>query len=346
MQRRRDNSHADTSRSTRPRLMLYSPVLSAVHEMLFDAFGRYGTESGVDVHRARAGLRGVWEAAAFSGGVLMIGATGLPNLLVIPIARLRGTPILYYLHEPTTLRTKIERGNGIVKSVAWHLVQRFDAALSSAVMVSRSPLKERASTVYGLSPDRIHIAHLLLPPPARMPSRRHRVTLLGRIDHRRGFEQFLREAPRLAGLGLTPTILTGDRDPFDDIEVPAAVDVIAQPDFDEATKASVLNETIVVWNPRRYEISQSGVTADAIRYGCLVLLTPKDPSYSLLRERGIGLDFEAELSRAFSTCTAKAQGAIEDLSMELFDELHGLRAFQSQYLPVITALSRTTETAR
>lgn len=308
--------------------------------MLFDAFARYAEANGFPTTVVPAGPRGLPRLALLQRSIVFVGSTGLSNLVGLPLLRTRGNAVAYYLHEPTTLCTKVVRRNGIVKSTAWQLVQRTDAVLASRVVVSRTELATRTRAIYGIDKQRLHVAPLLLPPSPGRTEHRHRVTYLGRIDDRRGFGEFLRDAPLVAGLGLLPTILTGDKDQLRSRSVPAVVDVHAEPAFSEAKKAEILSQTSVLWNPRRFSISQSGVTADALRYGCRILLTPQDPMYEELIAANIAVDFAEAQRTGYEQCTTPADASIEERAASLFSELHGEAAFRTHYVPLLESLTR------
>lgn len=319
---------------------LYSPVESAVHGMLLDAFARYAGANGFTAKVLPAGPRGLSRLARLQRATVWVGSTGLSNVVGLPLLRMRGNAVAYYLHEPTTFRTKVARCNGLVKSTAWQLVQRSDVALASKVVVSRPELAARTQRVYRVDERRLHIAPLLLPPPARRAEHRNRVTYLGRIDDRRGFGEFLSDAPVIAGLGLVPTILTGDESQLRTRPVPPVVDVHAESGFSEEKKAEVLSQTTVLWNPRRFSISQSGVTADALRYGCRILLTPHDPMYDELVAANVAIDFDEAQRTSYDECAKPADSLIEERAADLFSELHGEAAFRTHYMPLLESMRR------
>jgi hypothetical protein len=308
--------------------------------MLFDAFACYAEANGFTTTVVPSGPRGLRYLAGLQRSIVWVGSTGLSNLAGLPLSRTRGNAVAYYLHEPTTLRTKVARHNGIVKSTAWQLVQRADAALASRVVVSRPELATRTQEIYAVDQRRLHVAPLLLPPVPRRAAHRHRVTYLGRIDDRRGFGEFLTDARLVAGLGLLPTILTGDEAQLRTRSVPEVVDVHAELAFSEAKKAELLSQTSVLWNPRRFSISQSGVTADALRYGCRILLTPQDPMYAELVAANIAIDFVEARRTGYEECARPADASIEEKAAGLFSERHGEAAFRTHYVPLLESMTR------
>ena len=160
------------------------------------------------------------------------------------------------------------------------------------------------------------------------------MTYLGRIDERRYFEEFLKIAPRLARHGFCPTVLTGDTEGFDKYRniIPSEVETFVERNFSEAVKRSILSETLCLWNPKRGEISQSGVTADAVRYGVAIILTNKDPSFSSLISAEIAIKFENFLVEPFEALQRISPDGVRRRAAERFSEFHGEAAFRQYYL--------------
>lgn len=318
------------------RLHIHTPVDSAVHRMHVDALSRYATESGIHCTTS-AGLSGLRAVLRAHSDAVFVQSTGILNLIALPILKRRSRAIVYLLHEPSSLRTKIERGNGLLKSLAWQVMQRFDIALSDTVLVTRSELKERAIGVYGLDAAKVAIAPLLMPPPeshAPLASRR-RITYLGRLDGRRYLEDFIDLADDFRSAGLEPTILTSDEAAASRLRLPATIDLIAERDFSESRKAEVLATTAVVWNPKSYDIAQSGVTVDALRYGCRVVLTDGDPECRDLLDRGIAIEYDS--ASVVSDSASSDTDNVDRLARSLFSHRHGRPAFDAYYLPVLDA---------
>ena len=317
---------------------MYSPVASATHDMHLDAIASYGSAAGMTAS-AHSGRPRRGDLFGPRRRRVLVESTGLWNVVAMPFFRARGAEIVYYLHEPSTLKTKISRGNGLLKSVAWQLVQRLDVVLATTVIVSRSELKERAVGIYGVDSNKVQLAPLLFPPAIGSPdSERPRVTYLGRIDDRRYLHEFIALAPRLDERGLQPTILTSDRDALDALDIPDSVDVFAEKNFSEDTKADILNNTAVVWNPKNYSIAQSGVTVDALRYGCQIVLTEGDPECLGLEAEGIAIRFDGD--DVVDLIDASASTTARTSARQIFAERHGEKAFTAHYLPLLD-----TETA-
>ena len=314
-------------------LFVYSPVASATHDMHLDAIALYGREAGLAAS-AHSGRPRLPDLIGTRRRRVLVESTGLWNLIAMPFFRARGAEVVYYLHEPSTLKTKISRGNGLLKSVAWQLVQRLDVVLATTVIVSRSELKERAVGIYGVDSNKVQLAPLLFPPAIGSPaSERPRITYLGRIDDRRYLREFIALAPRLDERGLQPTILTSDRDALDALDIPDSVDVFAEKNFSEDTKADILNNTAVVWNPKNYSIAQSGVTVDALRYGCQIVLTEGDPECLGLEAEGIAIRFDGD--EIVDLIDANASTTARTSARQIFAERHGERAFTAHYLPLL-----------
>jgi len=322
------------------KLFVYSPVDSAVHRMHMDALCSYASDQGI-VATSTAGRPSVAAFSAVRGTKTVVWSTGLWNLLAVPLLRLLGSEVLYYLHEPSTFKTKVERGNGIVKSALWQVVQRFDVRLATTVLVSRQELADRATSVYGVDLDKIELAPLILPPP--LPSApasgtdRSRITYLGRIDERRYLQEFLAQAAGFAAQGLRPTILTSHVHALTELDIDPVVDVIATPNFTEEQKAAVLNETALVWNPKSYAIAQSGVTVDALRYGCQIVLTEGDPECRALSDAGIAVELDDSLVLDLSEVQHTAH--VCGVAKGLFEERFGSQAFTTHYLPLVSEIA-------
>ncbi len=317
-------------------LFLYSPVDSAVHRMHLDALQTYARERDVPC-TIGVSRPGVGELLNRRGRTL-VWSTGLWNLIHTPFARLRGEEVIYYLHEPSTLRTKIDRGNGWLKSLAWQAMQHFDTKMATTVLVSRQELAHRAAEVYGIKAAKVDLAPLILPPPlgqGKDAQQRRRITYLGRVDERRYLHEFLAQAPAFSARGFIPTVLTSNVDAIAAFDIDESVDVIAVPNFSEDQKAEVLNETILVWNPKSYSIAQSGVTVDALRYGCQIVLTQGDPECLSLAEAGIAVQLDETLTLDLDAVANSSE--LTEAAQNLFEQRYGSKAFDDHYLPLVQA---------
>ena len=315
-----------------PPLALYTPKPSAVHRMHLDALTQHAGEAGLKLRPV--GLRDI--AGLRRNQRLFVQATGLANLVALPLARLRGVRVVLYLHEPTPLARKLAE-NPPLKALVWHLVQRIECRLAQRIMVSRPDLTEDAARIFA-DRRRIVVAPLLMAAPDRTPlQKRDRILYLGRPDARRCLAEFAALAPSLTARGYRPTILTGDPAGLDRL-LPRAgpgdvIEIIARRDFSEALKARILSETLCLWNPKRGPIAQSGVTADALRHGVAILLTDRDPAHGALVAAGIALDWDAEAARGFSGLDRIDPEAVAATARRLFDDWHGAGAFRLAWLP-------------
>lgn len=113
------------------------------------------------------------------------------------------------------------------------------------------------------------------------------------------------------------------------------VDVIAVKNFSEEQKAEILSETSLIWNPKSYSIAQSGVTVDALRYGCQVVLTEGDPECENLAETGIAIHLDESL--ALDTDAIAESEKLVDVAQRLFQQRHGAEAFEDHYLHLVDA---------
>lgn len=315
-------------------VILYQPGNSAVHRMHLDALSRcingsaqiamtQGIRATLDIIRARA------------GDVLFVQATGVANILVVPIARIRGVKIFYYLHEPSSFHEKLENGNPLIKSIAWHIVQKMDVMFSNYIIVSREQLKDSVVEIYGARRDRVCLAPLIMTGEDLRAQERPRITYIGRIDERRYFSEFLRNASRMRDLGLVPTVITGDIDRLKSYNIPDEIDLLAVPRFSESLKAKILSETRAIWNPKSIPISQSGVTVEALRYGCYVILTNNDPAYDGLISAGIGISYDEAAAGRFEILESLDTADIQDACATEFSSEHGVMAFDRYYAPIL-----------
>lgn len=320
-------------------MILFTAKKSVVHDMHLDAIEDYARTHGLAVSRRMHGFGAVRDILTSPDPFVFSQSTGLASLIILPVARLRGKHIVHYLHEPTPLRMKV-RENPLVKSIVWHAVQWIEVKCAGTIMVSRQALLDQAAQVYGVSPRKIALAPLLMPrtlPRADLPPKT-RVTYMGRIDERRFFTEFLDAAPKLRQHGFRPTLLTGDTEALAKRSDMAGgdLDIIAEASFSEELKSRILSETLVLWNPKRGSIAQSGVTADAVRYGVSILLTDKDPSYRMLRDYGIALDFHATAEDDFQALTTLDPNHVTTAAASVFSETHGPGAFRKAYLPLLS----------
>lgn len=327
----------------RPIVLIFSPKKTAVHDMHLDAFCLYAQNTRCDVIKGNNGFRIL--ADLFCGknrpDFLFVQSTGMLNILILPLARLLSIKVVYYLHEPTPLFRKIKE-NPFFKSVIWHLIQFLDCQFSNNVLVSRPVLVKQAQSALLVGARKLSLAPLLMPKVTSDSSANpFRITYLGRPDERRYLRQFIKSALLISDLGFRPTILTGNPTDLSKLlaDIPSTVEVFDKPNFSEELKARVLGETLCLWNPKRGDISQSGVTADAVRFGLAILLTNKDPAYSTLLERGIAIDFygsqECDFKNLKDIDSLKVNGAAK----MVFSEEHGELAFLSSYLPLFSGQS-------
>lgn len=320
------------TRSQYSSLALYSPVSSRAHAVHMEAIARRAKSSTLPVASVAAGMRGLPTICRRGGDRVFVQASGVANILALTVIKLRGRDVIYYLHEPHDLRTKLSRRNGVVKACVWQLMQRIECFLADVVVVSSERLVPRAVRTYNLRPSSVVVAPLLLPDPEEAGSRatRFRVTYLGRLDDRRMLPLFLDSAPAIARSGLRPTILSADTL---HMRADPAVELLDGTAFSEHRKAEILTESAFVWNPRTHDISQSGVTADALRYGCALVLNEHDPEYDLLAAARLAYrptEFVEDALPRYVTTPADTAKAID-----LFDELHGKEAFLRYYVPLL-----------
>ncbi|MEL6465520.1 MAG: hypothetical protein AAFQ58_11185 [Pseudomonadota bacterium] len=319
-------------------MILFSAKSSAVHDMHLDAVAEYAADNELTVSVRVYGLAAALAVVKSSDRVMFSQSTGLASLIVLPLARIRRKTIIHYMHEPTALRQKLQE-NPIIKSLVWHAVQWIEMRCASRVLVSRKALLDQAAGVYRVARDKISLAPLLMPRITKPHNARSkpRITYLGRIDERRFFQEFLQVSSDLQQRGFRPTVLTGDPNGFRRLapETPPSIELFAEPNFSEALKSQILSETIALWNPKRGSIAQSGVTADAVRYGVAVLLTDKDPAYGTLLEKGIALDFEKAANTAFECLGSINEAEVSAEAASLFSIEHGRAAFEEAYFPLL-----------
>lgn len=319
-------------------MILFSAKKSAVHDMHLTALAHYAQTCGLDIGPHLSGLSAIRPMMASSHKVMFSQSTGVANLLVMPLARMSGKRIVHYMHEPTSFRHK-RMNTPFIKSIAMHMVQWVEMRVAQRMLVSRSEMIEQAVDFFGASPGKFTLAPLVLP-EVRLSGQttRNRVTYLGRIDEHRYFSEFLEQVPVMAARGLIPTILTGDVTTFERYKsaLPKELEVFAERNFSEELKKRVVSETLCLWNPKRGAISQSGVTADAVRHGVAILLTDKDPAFDTLSEAGIALDFPSAMDSEFATLDDIDPAAVQTAAVAQFSEQHGLQAFKRHYLPELT----------
>jgi hypothetical protein len=322
----------------RPRILTFSPKNTAVHDMHLDALCMYADGSECDVVKGNNGFRILLDffAGKKKPNFLFVQSTGLINVLILPLAKLLRIKVVYYLHEPTPLLRKIKE-NPFFKALIWHTVQCLDCLASDHVLVSRPILVKQAQSALLVSARKLSLAPLLMPKVSGAAADKpFRVTYLGRPDERRYLQQFIDSSQLITDLGFRPTILTGNpadlKKSFP--EIPSTVEVFDKPNFSEELKAQVLAETLCLWNPKRGEIAQSGVTADAVRFGLAILLTDKDPAYTGLIEQGIAVDFYRSQGDGFKNIAAIDPLMVSDAAKKVFSEQHGGSAFVSSYLPL------------
>lgn len=323
-----------------PSILTFTPKKTAVHEMHLDALHLYAYPASFDVIKGSNGVLILGDLLINKRrpDFLFVQSTGLLNLLILPFARLLSVKVVYYLHEPTPLCQKIKE-NPFFKSMIWHFVQFSDCLFSNNVLVSRSILAKKAQSGLLVGAQKLSLAPLLMPKVALdSRARPFRITYLGRPDERRYLSQFIKSAQIFRDLGFRPTILTGNPGDLRNLipNIPPTVDLFDEPNFSEDLKTQVLNETLCLWNPKRGEISQSGVTADAVRFGLAVLLTNKDPAYSTLLEREIAIDFYESRERHFENLKSIDFLKVSDAAEKVFSTEHGELAFLSHYLPLFS----------
>lgn len=269
--------------------------------------------------------------------VLFMQSSGLSNLFVLPLAWLLKIRIVYYFHEPLPFNQKI-KNDGFFKGLVMYCLQRNDTFWASHVLVSGVHAEEKARDAFSVKSEKIRMAPLLLSPPDNAAQRNHqssrRITYLGRIDQRRYLKEFIALADHLQKEGFVPTILTGQPKALRRMVplMPDSIEVFAIERFSEERKAQILDETAILWNPKSVPIAQSGVTAEAVKFGCSIVLTPFDPQYSVLRDKGLVIDIDDVEKKSG---LKRRDEEVKAAASELFDEMHGAGAFASCYQPVL-----------
>lgn len=310
-----------------------------VHEMHLDALDGYAQAAGLTTERLPSGLKALPYLVKKKEGpkVLFQQSMGPPNLLVMPVARLFGWKVVYYFHEPTAFKHKLKNVS-FIKSIAMQLVQWVDAHCASVILVSTDKMANQAAEVFKVSKKRMAFAPLLMPPSAGdYKDGGNRLTYLGRPDKMRYLQEFVDQADRWTAFGFRPTVLTGEPSKLYRAvgkDLPASLDVHAVRMFSEDMKAQILSETVALWNPKSGEITQSGVTADAVRYGIPIILTEFDPDFAMLKEKGLAVhmdDFSKQSLLAELIAVRKNPTEFE----KLFSGRHGRDAFERSYLPCL-----------
>lgn len=296
----------------------------------------YARASGLAGTRINDGFGAIWDILRrrrVSGPVFFMQSSGFSNLFVLPLARALIGRVVYYFHEPLPLNQKI-KNDGFFKGLVMYCLQRNDTFWASDVLVSGEHAQKMAQAAFAINEKKIRIAPLLLPPPERTDDNDRtavrRVTYLGRIDQRRYLREFVALADRLCTAGFVPTVLTGQPKALRRMvsDIPDNIEVVAVERFSEARKAKILNETAILWNPKSVPIAQSGVTAEAVKFGCRVVLTPFDPQYHVLREQGMVIELDEVLRTEHLSLDHQAT---ETPIAELFNHMHGDGAFSSAY---------------
>tara|TARA_A100000164_G_scaffold306233_1_gene282649 strand:+ start:7107 stop:8105 length:999 start_codon:yes stop_codon:yes gene_type:complete len=322
-------------------ILLFSPKDTAVHKMHLEAFEKYASES-FRIFKGRNSLGIIIDIYNLrsSANNIFIQSTGILNLIAILFARIFSYKVFYYLHEPTSLKRKISE-NPFVKAIVWHFVQIIDSSMSNFVLISREGLINKTTKNHYVRKKKIKIAPLLMPEESfSTKKRKFRITYLGRPDDRRFIKDFIEHYDTFRSLKIKQTILTGNPHELNKLlpKIPSGVSVYAEKNFSEDLKSRILSETICLWNPKRGKISQSGVTADAIRFGISILLTEKDPAYKELIDRGIAIDYKKSKNENFTNLTVIDFDKVEHASKLYFSSNHGQISFNVKYSPIFNSI--------
>ena len=321
---------------------LTSAINSAVHSMHLCAIESFMQQTNYKPIRIADGLRAITSFSfqpRHHRSTIFFQSTGLSNLLTMPISALLRYRRVYYLHEPTALSTKLSNGDPLLKALAMQIVQLSDCFWSNTILVSNETLRARTPALFCCAASKIKIAPLLLPTPTKSTKKRNRITYLGRIDSRRYFDEFLESASVFKKNGFVPTILTGDVAKLQryagNLSSLEFIDIYAKKNFSEDLKTKLLLESSLIWNPKRCDIAQSGVTADALRFGTLIVLSKFDPDFEILQEKGIAVDYDAMDINSLRPLgpTEAAEGTTTANS--LYEQRHGYVAFTKSYLPIL-----------
>lgn len=270
-------------------------------------------------------------------------STGISNLVTFPLSRLLGKKIIYYLHEPTPVTFKI-KNDGFVKALVIHTVQHFDTIFANILLFSLDYLKQHSYIIYPQLREKTHVDPLLMPPIKAKLTKRFRITYLGRPDARRHFREFVEICKELNSVVLRPTILTNNESECKSILRGIALnafpllDFISTQPFSEELKSRILLETALLWNPKRVEIAQSGVTADGIRYSIPEILTHYDPQYTPMIENRLAIDYHA-----FMANPERYSHFDAGYATLLFSQHHGLVAFERYYRSLLNPNLETKE---
>lgn len=78
------------------------------------------------------------------------------------------------------------------------------------------------------------------------------------------------------------------------------------------------------------------MTADAVRYGIAIMLTDKDPSFEVLREAGIAVEFHTAQEGGFAILDEIDPVVVSTAAAALFSDQHGAAAFMRCYQPELS----------
>lgn len=181
------------------------------------------------------------------------------NLIMMPILRLIGRHITYYVHEPLSLQNRLRKGVPPAKAAAVTLLHRLELPFCHRLLTGNPQNTEYFSR-------KLHFAPLLFPPIEDYSHWSHRsdkILYFGRLDEEKFFSEFnnLNLPKRVIA---TANLNVGDVSYF-----------IRSYSVNQKNKFFCLSKFI--WAVQKHNFSQSGVVVDAIRSGCVLIINQSDP---------------------------------------------------------------------
>ncbi len=206
------------------------------------------------------------------------------NLIMMPILRLIGRHITYYVHEPLSFQNRLRKGVPPAKAAAVTLLHRLELPFCHRLLTGNPQNTEYFSRQLAFAP-------LLFPPIqgySHWSRRSDKILYFGRLDEEKMFSDFSKLNM------LKRVVATANLNVEDPPYRIRSYSVFQKNTFFIFSK--------FIWAVQKHNFSQSGVVVDALRSGCVLIINQSDPLTRVLHPAeyiavSTPLD-EAEIKRA------------------------------------------------
>ncbi len=190
--------------------------------------------------------------------------TSILNIPLLALARMLGKNSILYLHEPLKLQARLRKGVPLLKSLLVSTVHCFESLLPNKILTGNELNRKYFFRHLIFAPLIYQEAVISL----NWTDRKSEVLYFGRLDSEKFFREF-------SSLNIKKQIIATSN-----LNINEAAIAISRFTIEE--KNSIFLNHKYVWCAQRNNFSQSGVLLDAIRFGCVVIISKSDPLKELI----------------------------------------------------------------